>query len=118
MDWRDFPIVGALNKFIPFTLIVWRQKTIDGGRASIFNGAIPFFTVLLTHLLTVDEKPNWYSGISVLLGTLGVAALIGPDAAGLSQTRNGDPAVVQEAYAGDDLYSRLRAASGEPNLSR
>lgn len=79
-DWRDYLIMGALNNLIPFTLIIWGQKTIDSGLASIFNAATPLFTVLLAHILTADEKLNWYKGIGVVLGIAGVAVLIGPDA--------------------------------------
>ncbi len=78
--WGAFFIMGALNNLVPFTLIVWGQTHIASGLASILNATTPLFTVLLAHLLTHDEKmtPNRLAG--VLLGLVGVAVLIGPQA--------------------------------------
>lgn len=79
-DWRAFLIMGGLNNFIPFTLIVWGQTEIDSGLASIFNAATPLFTVFLAHFLTRDERLNWHKALGVLIGIGGVAILIGPGA--------------------------------------
>ena len=54
--WGAFFVMGAINNVIPFNLIVWGQKYIDCGLASILNATTPIFTVILAHGLTHDER--------------------------------------------------------------
>jgi drug/metabolite transporter (DMT)-like permease len=89
--WGAFALMGLLNNALPFTLFVWAQQSIASGLAAIVNATTPFFTVLLAHALTTDEKMSGGKVTSVLLGLAGVVVLIGPGAlAGL------DRAVVAE----------------------
>ena len=77
--WQEFAVMGTLNNFIPFSLIVWGQTQIDAGLASILNATTPVFTVVLAHYLTQDEKltPNRFLGIAFSVG--GVIVLIGTE---------------------------------------
>ncbi len=79
-SWAAFFGMGALNNFLPFCLIAWGQTQIASGLAAILNATTPLFTVLLAHLWTHDERmtPNRIGG--VLLGVIGVAVMIGPEA--------------------------------------
>jgi drug/metabolite transporter (DMT)-like permease len=82
-DWRHwlaFLGMGALNNVIPFSLIVWGQTHISGGLASILNATAPFFTVVVAHFLTSDEKLTGRRFAGVLVGFLGVVFVIGPQA--------------------------------------
>jgi len=78
--WGAFFVMGVLNNLVPFSLIVWGQQQIDSGLAAILNATTPLFSVVLAHLLTREEKLNLHRGGGVLLGLVGVTALIGPDA--------------------------------------
>ena len=107
--WGAFLVMGALNNFIPFSLIVWGQVHIDSGLASILNATTPLFTVVLAHLVTSDERmtPNRLAG--VVLGLLGVVVLMGPEAlAGLGSAGLAQLAILGAAasYAGASLYGR------------
>jgi len=79
-SWRDHLVQGILNNVVPFCLIVWGQKTIGAGLASILNATTPIFGVVVAHVLTADDKatPNRVAGVA--LGFLGVVVLIGVDA--------------------------------------
>ena len=89
--WSAFALMGFLNNAFPFTMFVWAQQSIASGLAAIVNATTPFFTVLLAHVLTADEKMTSGKIAGVLLGLAGVMVLIGPGAlAGL------DRAVVAE----------------------
>ncbi|MCB8819587.1 DMT family transporter [Microvirga rosea] len=81
--WAAFFVMGILNNAIPFTLIVWGQRHIASGLASILNATTPLFTVIVAHYLTTDERltPQRLSGIVV--GFLGVAVMIGASALSL-----------------------------------
>ena len=78
--WQAFFLMGFFNNLLPFSLIFWGQIRIASGLASILNATTPLFTVVLAHLLTRDEKLSGNRLAGVLLGLLGVAAMIGPAA--------------------------------------
>jgi drug/metabolite transporter (DMT)-like permease len=76
--WGAFALMGLLNNALPFTIFLWAQQSIASGLAAIVNATTPFFTVLLAHALTADEKMTGGKVAGVLLGLAGVTALIGP----------------------------------------
>ena len=47
--WAGFVVLGALNNFIPFSLIAWGQVHITSGLASILNATTPLFTAVVAH---------------------------------------------------------------------
>ncbi len=76
--WRLFCAMGLLNNVVPFCLIVWGQTQIASGIAAILNATTPFFTLLLAHLWTVDERMTPGRLVGVLLGLAGAVLVIGP----------------------------------------
>lgn len=122
--WATYFIIGLFNNALPFTLINWGQLTIDSGLASILVATMPFFTLLLAHFFTDDERltPNKLLGIG--LGLLGIVILIGPDALrGLGDSIVGQLMVTSAAvsYAVGVLLSRsylqgLRQRAMPPQL--
>lgn len=84
--WAAFLVMGFLNTALPFSLIVASQKVIPSGPASILNATTPLFGVLVAGAFLPDERPSARKILGVVLGFLGVAAMIGPDAlAGLGR---------------------------------
>lgn len=75
-----FLSMGLLNNVVPFSLIVWGQTHIASGLASILNATTPFFTIIVAHFLTEDEKISKERLIGVLIGFVGVVLIIGPEA--------------------------------------
>lgn len=113
--WRKFLAMGVINNVIPFCLIVWGQTQIASGLASILNATTPVFTVLVAHLLTRDERLSWTKGTGVLLGLVGVAVMLGKEAADNSaSTSVGQLAVLGAAlsYALAGIYGRRFRALG------
>ena len=78
--WAAFFGMGMLINVIPFSLIVAGQQSVASGVASILNAATPLFGVIFAHLLTQDEKLTPLKLAGVIVGFLGVAVMIGPDA--------------------------------------
>ena len=70
-------------------LIVWGQHHIASGLASILNATTPLFTVLVAHLLTPDEKLTPLKVAGVAVGFAGAVFMIGPDALGGWERRDG-----------------------------
>ncbi|MFZ6746193.1 DMT family transporter [Undibacterium sp. JH2W] len=75
--WLQFAGMGILNNIIPFCLIVWSEKRLSGGLASVLSASTPLFAVIMAHFLTSDEKATPNKIIGVIIGFVGVAILIG-----------------------------------------
>jgi drug/metabolite transporter (DMT)-like permease len=126
--WRRFLVMGLLNNVVPFTLIVFGETRISSGLASILNATTPLFTVIVAHALTKSERLTVAKAAGVLLGFLGVAALIGPDAlSGLGRSDGLGAAaclLAALAYAFAGVYGRrfkgvppLKVATGQITAS-
>lgn len=97
--WLAFLALGALNNVMPFSLITWGQSHIDSSLAAILNATSPVFSVILAHFLTKDEKITGNRLAGVLFGWVGVAVLIGLDAAGgVGMKTAGQVAVLGAAF--------------------
>jgi len=77
--WATFAAMGVLNNVVPFSLIAWGQTHIAGGLASILNATTPFFTVIVAHHFTHDERMTPARVAGVLIGFTGVVVMIGVD---------------------------------------
>jgi drug/metabolite transporter (DMT)-like permease len=80
--WRPFAVMGLLNNALPFGLILWGQTHIPSGLAAILNATTPLFTVLIAHVVTVDERITPARMAGLIFGFAGVVILIGPDLLG------------------------------------
>ncbi len=78
--WRNFFLMGFFNNVIPFSLIVWGESKVAPGLAAVLNATTPFFSVIVAHLSTQNEKLTWNRMAGALVGLTGVAALVGFDA--------------------------------------
>lgn len=78
--WAAFFGMGLLNNVIPFSLIVAGQTHLASGVAAILNASTPLFTVILAHVLTSDERMSGGKLVGVVVGLLGVAAMVGGEA--------------------------------------
>ncbi len=94
--WSPFLVMSLLNNVIPFSAIVYGQREIASGLASVLNATTPLFAVTLTHLLTTD-KMSWNKFAGVLIGTIGVALLMGPAIFGSDKTSLAGMALVLAA---------------------
>jgi drug/metabolite transporter (DMT)-like permease len=79
VQWKNYFIMGLINNVIPFSLIVWGESKVAPGLAAVLNATTPFFTVLIAHAFTANERLSWNRLTGALIGLLGVAALVGVD---------------------------------------
>jgi drug/metabolite transporter (DMT)-like permease len=75
-----YGLMGLFNNLLPGALIVYATVRIGAGAASILNATVPMFTLVIAHATTADEKITPAKLTGILLGLLGAAAMMGPQA--------------------------------------
>lgn len=111
-QWVALAIIGIVNVAIPFMLISWGEQYIDSGIASVLNGSVPLFTVVIAHFFLLDDRLNWRKGSGILIGFLGVVILVLRDIQSGSQSNLlGQGAVLLAAifYAMSSIFIRKKA---------
>lgn len=108
--WLVMLLLGITNTAIPFTLISWGEQFIDSGVASILNGTVPLFTVIIAHLFLHDDRMTVYRVLGLLTGFAGVVILVSRDlgSSGLQGNVLGQLAVLLAAisYALSSVFAR------------
>jgi len=119
-DWRTiaaFAFMGLFNTAVPFLLITWGETRIASSLASILNGTVPLFTIVIAHFWLHDEKITLPRLGGLLVGFLGIVVLVSGDlsAQGLHSDVFGQLAVLAAAvsYATAITFSR-RHLRGQP----
>ncbi len=73
--WVSLAVLGLLSSAIPWVSISWAETTIDSALASVLNGTVPLFTIVIAHLLLHDDKITSERVMGLLLGFAGVFVL-------------------------------------------
>ncbi|MAT96340.1 MAG: EamA family transporter [Anaerolineaceae bacterium] len=76
--WRHLAMMGLVHNAIPFVLFGWGEQYIDSALASILNGTVPLFTIVLAHYFVADDRLTPAKVIGVLIGFGGLLLLITP----------------------------------------
>lgn len=116
--WFRLVILGAFNTAFPFVLITWGQQSIESALASILNGTVPLFTILLAHLFLDDEKITVPKILGLFVGFGGVVLLLGGGLeSGIGNELAGQAAVLVAAisYAVSIVFAR-RSLRDTPTL--
>lgn len=110
--------MGAFNTALPFVLITWGETLIDSGLASILNGTVPLFTILIAHVWLHDEKITTPRLGGLIIGFVGVVVLMSRDLhpEGLSGNLWGQLAVIAASlsYAVAITFSRKYLRNQSP----
>jgi drug/metabolite transporter (DMT)-like permease len=77
--WLKFLFMAVINTAIPFTLISWGETKIDSALASILNGTVPLFTIVIAHFWLHDEKISFGRMVGLIIGFIGVVVLVSRD---------------------------------------
>ncbi len=76
--WKNVFIAGFFAQGLPFILINWGEQYVDSSLASVLNGLVPIFTILLAHLMTTDERLSVNKIKGVMMGFVGLVILVLP----------------------------------------
>ncbi|MCI4643628.1 MAG: DMT family transporter [Hyphomonadaceae bacterium] len=78
--WTTMLAMGTIGTAAPFYLLTTAQQDIDSALAALLISATPLYVAALAHFRFADEQMSWNKGFGILVGFLGVAILLGPDA--------------------------------------
>jgi drug/metabolite transporter (DMT)-like permease len=102
-------VMGAINVAVPFALITFAEQTVDSSLASVINGAVPLFVIVIAALFLKGETITLNRVAGLIVGFLGVALLVGFDVTDLSSANAvGELALIGAtiSYAIGAVYSR------------
>lgn len=74
--WRNIIIVGCLNSAVPFFLISWGQQYISSAESALLMAMGTFFSLIVSHFVSPDERINLPRAIGVTIGFLGVLVMV------------------------------------------
>jgi len=77
--WAMLLLIGILNNAMPFYLISWGQQFISAGTSSVMLAMGPFVALIVSHIITEDEKITFFKVVGVIFGFIGVFILMGDD---------------------------------------
>lgn len=77
-NWKHFLILGFLNSAFPFLLFAFAARTLSASVMSVLNATAPMFGALIAALWS-RQSISATTAVGLLLGTGGVALLVGFD---------------------------------------
>jgi drug/metabolite transporter (DMT)-like permease len=89
-DLARLGFLGVINIVIPFAFITWGEQYISSALASILNGLVPLFTIVLASLALRDEPITLNRLGGLLIGFAGAVLLL-------------SPGLTAESFTGDQL---------------
>jgi drug/metabolite transporter (DMT)-like permease len=100
-NWKHYLMLGFFNSALPFLLFAYGARTLTASVLSVLNATAPMWGALIGALWT-RQPITLRSGLGLLLGTAGVALLVGFDDVA---TRPGAGIAVAAALAAALCYS-------------
>ena len=79
-NWAFFGAMAVIGNALPFFLIAWGQKDIPSGLTGILMAVMPLVVLVLAHFFVAGEKLTSRRLAGFALGFAGVVALTGPEA--------------------------------------
>ena len=76
-------VMAAFSVAVPFSLITWAEQSVDSTLASVLNGTMPLFVIVIAAVFLRDEPISVNRLAGLVLGFAGVAILVGFDPADL-----------------------------------
>lgn len=78
--WFHLFLLSLFGNTVPFFLITWGQQSVDSGLTAMLLAGMPLATLLLAHLFVPGERMSAGNLAGFLVGLVGIAILVGPNA--------------------------------------
>lgn len=97
--WKKAMLIGVVNMGLAWAFLFWGEKYVSPAIAAIINGTVPLFVVLLSPLLTPNDRLTWGKVFGTAFGFAGVAVIFYPEVnfTGLTQNLKGLLSIVMMA---------------------
>ena len=117
--WRWLTVFAIVEVVFPFPLIAAGEQHVSSSLAAIIVAAAPLFVALLALRFDASERVGGTRLAGLLLGLVGVAALVGIDATGSGEELLGAAAVLFSAfcYAVGPMVLKRHLADLDPRAS-
>jgi len=120
--WFYLAIQGVISTAIPWLAITWAEKHIDSALATVLNGTVPLFTIVMAHHFLTDDKMTRKRVLGLLLGFAGVLVLVFDDVRLLGEREDvkwqllgqGAMLVGTTFYAASNVYARAKLRGVPP----
>lgn len=112
-------VMGVINIAIPFSLITFAEQVVPSSLASVINGAVPLFVIVIAALFLKGETVTLNRVAGLLVGFVGVAILVGLDVADLgSANALGELALIGAtiSYAVGNVYAKAHVHGLRPMI--
>lgn len=106
-NWKHYLILGFFNSALPFLLFAYAALSLTASVLSVINATAPMFAALIAALWS-REAISSKKGFGLLLGTAGVALLVGFDSVA---SKPGAPLAIGAALLAAFSYSVASAYS-------
>ena len=97
--WRPLLAFAAIEIIVPWFFLSTAEQRLPSSTAGLLLAAIPLFGVAVAFFFGRPEKLSLGNWLGILVGMLGVAALVGLDVAGSDLIGVGQLAIVCVGYA-------------------
>lgn len=77
-NWRHFLMLGLFNSALPFVLFAFSARTLSASLLSVLNATAPMWGALVG-AVWARQRVSARSALGLVLGTIGVALLVGLD---------------------------------------
>ncbi len=68
--------IGITGNFLPFYLISWAEQYIPSSTAGLLMSVGPLITLIMSHVLTSDDKFTWVKFLSIIIGFVGIIFIL------------------------------------------
>jgi len=112
-------VMAVINIVLPFFLITWAEQSVESSLASILNGTVPLFVIVIAALFLRDEPITVNRVVGLLVGFVGVVILTSRGLSSIGQSNlAGELALIGSAisYAAGNVYARRNVQGLRPMI--
>lgn len=112
-------VMAVINIVLPFWLITWAEQSVESSLASILNGTVPLFVIVIAALFLRDEPITVNRVVGLLVGFVGVVILTSRGLGSIGQANlAGELALIGSAisYAAGNVYARRNVQGLRPMI--